>query len=108
MPETDGDTGTQIAERIRESIASYPFPHGSTQPGGRLTISGGVSAFPVNGSNSTELISHADQALYQAKAGGRNRVMRFRGVEIGDAAAQDDVDPYARPETDPALEKQHP
>ena len=105
MPETDGDTGMQVAERIRESIASYPFPHRETQPGGKLTISGGVSAFPVDGSNSTELIGHADQALYQAKAAGRNDVIRYRGVEIGDADDEDGVDPYALGQTDSVLDE---
>jgi diguanylate cyclase (GGDEF)-like protein len=104
MPETDGETATQIAERIREAIATHPFPHGATQPGGRLTISGGVAAFPVNGTNSTELIMHADQALYQAKAAGRNRVIRYRGVEIGDVDDRhDDADPYSTGETDHAV-----
>ncbi|MCP5120466.1 MAG: diguanylate cyclase, partial [bacterium] len=48
--------------RLRAAIASYEFPHGKKQPGGRLTISGGVAAFPHHGTNSTELLSHADQA----------------------------------------------
>jgi diguanylate cyclase (GGDEF)-like protein len=107
MPETDGETAMQVAERIRDSIASFPFPHRDTQPKGKLTISGGVSAFPVDGSNSTELIGHADQALYQAKAGGRNKVIRFRGVEIGDAADEGGPDPYALDPDDTAIE-QHP
>jgi predicted signal transduction protein with EAL and GGDEF domain len=69
-----------------------------------LTISGGVAAFPVNGTNSTELIMHADQALYQAKAAGRNRVIRYRGVEIGDVDDRhDDADPYSTGETDHAV-----
>jgi diguanylate cyclase (GGDEF)-like protein len=107
MPETDGAAATQIAERIRQAIATHRFPHGQTQPGGRLTISGGVASFPVDGSNGTELIGHADQALYQAKAAGRNRVKRHRGVEIGDAAGRDEIDPYAAADPDPAVERPH-
>jgi diguanylate cyclase (GGDEF)-like protein len=105
MPETDGAAAMQTAERIRQAIATHRFPHGETQPGGRLTISGGVASFPVDGSNGTELIGHADQALYRAKAGGRNRVMRHRGVSIGDTGGRDDLDPYAIVDKDPAVER---
>ncbi len=94
MPETDLATALQLADKLRETIASHPFAHSESQPSGRLSISGGVAAFPVNGTNSTELLSHADQALYKAKAGGRNRVMRHQGVEIGDASQDDDHDFY--------------
>lgn len=89
MPETDSSAAMQASERIRMAIATHRFPNGSGQPGGRLTISGGVATFPVDGNSGTELIGHADQALYQAKAGGRNRVVRYRGVEIGDGQGGD-------------------
>lgn len=62
-------------EKIRATIESYDFPFGDKQPFGRLTISGGVSSFPEDGRNSSELLRAADQALYQAKHAGRNRVM---------------------------------
>jgi diguanylate cyclase (GGDEF)-like protein len=42
---------------------------------GRLTISGGVAAYPDSGSTSTEVLQRADEALYQAKNGGRNRIV---------------------------------
>jgi diguanylate cyclase (GGDEF)-like protein len=105
MPETDGATATAIAERIRAAIAAHRFPHGDSQPGGKLTISGGVASFPVDGSNGTELIGHADQALYQAKAAGRNRVIRHKGVEIGDAGHRDDLDPYPISDPEGAVER---
>jgi len=94
MPETDIETAHKLADRLREAIASYEFAHGEKQPGGRLTISGGVAAFPHHGTNSTELLSHADQALYQAKASGRNKVNRFHGVDIGDGIDDDQHDLY--------------
>ena len=62
-------------EKIRATIESYDFPFGDKQPLGRLTISGGVSSFPEDGRNSSELLRAADQALYQAKRAGRNRVL---------------------------------
>jgi diguanylate cyclase (GGDEF)-like protein len=83
MPGARGPEGFTAAERIRAAIESTAFPRSESQPGGRLTISGGVAQFPVDGTSGTDLIRHADQALYQAKALGRNRTIQFRGVDIG-------------------------
>jgi len=83
MPDTDKADAVRAADRIREAIASHNFPHAASQPLGRLTISGGVAALRTDGLDSTELIRHADQALYQAKAAGRNRVLPYRGIDIG-------------------------
>ncbi|MGD8377495.1 MAG: sensor domain-containing diguanylate cyclase [Acidobacteriota bacterium] len=71
---TPKDGAFKAAEKIRQAIENFPFPNGRTQPMGRVTISGGVASFPIDGRTSTELISAADQALYQAKNAGRNRV----------------------------------
>jgi len=84
LPETPGERALVVAEKIRAAIEAFPFAQENSQPGGSLTISGGVAAFPEDGTNGTELISHADQALYQAKAEGRNRVIRYLSVNIGD------------------------
>jgi len=84
MPGARGNEGLAAAERIRAAIESTKFPRAETQPGGRITISGGVAQFPVDGTIGNDLILHADQALYQAKAAGRNRLVQFRGVNIGD------------------------
>ena len=45
------------------------------QPLGKVTISGGVASFPEDSRDSIDLIRSADQALYEAKAAGRNRVL---------------------------------
>lgn len=84
MPGARGPEGYAAAERIRAAIESTKFARSESQPGGRITISGGVAQFPVDGTNGNDLILHADQALYQAKAAGRNRTVQFRGVDIGD------------------------
>jgi diguanylate cyclase (GGDEF)-like protein len=83
MPGARAPDGHAAAERIRAAIESTKFPRCETQPGGRLTISGGVAQFPQDGTGSNDLILHADQALYQAKAAGRNRIVQYRGVDIG-------------------------
>lgn len=65
---------SEVAERIREAVETRHFPGGENQPGGKVTISIGVAAFPHHASNGDELLNSADEALYEAKRGGRNRV----------------------------------
>jgi diguanylate cyclase (GGDEF)-like protein len=89
MPGARGPEGFAAAERIRAAIESTTFARAESQPGGRLTISGGVAQFPVDGTMGNDLILHADQALYQAKAAGRNRTVQFKGVSIGDDGADE-------------------
>ena len=91
MPDTGPEDAWAVAERIRLAVEAYDFPHGEKQPSGRLTISGGLSMFPGDGQGAEELIEHADQALYQSKRGGRNRVTRFEVVPLGSDA--DELDP---------------
>lgn len=60
------------AEDIRQAAEalSIHVEHGTV----RLTISFGVVTYPDHGNNAEELISKADQALYQSKHAGRNQV----------------------------------
>lgn len=60
---------TKLVERFLKSL-EYPIQIGEHQI--RLTGSVGVAFFPQHGSNVTELLSHADAALYRAKDQGRN------------------------------------
>jgi diguanylate cyclase (GGDEF)-like protein len=48
---------------------------------GTITISVGVACFPQHGTHATSIISAADQALYRAKAAGRNRVTVAEGAQ---------------------------
>ena len=66
-----------VGDRIRRAIEMENFPGESHLPLGRLTISLGISAFPVDGVTANELIHAADLALYQAKALGRNRLVLY-------------------------------
>jgi diguanylate cyclase (GGDEF)-like protein len=91
MPGTRGADGLAASERIRAAIERTKFPRSETQPLGAVTISGGTAQFPVDGTNSNDLILHADQALYQAKAAGRNRIVQYRGVDIGSDPGDDPV-----------------
>jgi diguanylate cyclase (GGDEF)-like protein len=62
------EEATQLAERIRERVAEEEFT------AGRITISAGIAEFPHHGHTAEAVISSADEALYQAKRDGRNRV----------------------------------
>jgi diguanylate cyclase (GGDEF)-like protein len=65
-----------IAERMRQTVANTPIDIGQSQI--HLTISLGISNFPIHRAKSKEeLVKMADLALYEAKRGGRNRVCIF-------------------------------
>ncbi|HEY3446005.1 MAG TPA: diguanylate cyclase [Myxococcales bacterium] len=74
LPECDRAGGIVRAERLRSQIEDYPFSGGDNQPGGRVTVSIGVAAYPADAITKQELIHAADQALLRAKREGRNRV----------------------------------
>ncbi|MGH7336032.1 MAG: diguanylate cyclase [Myxococcota bacterium] len=63
-----------FAERLRKFVAEQPFPGAATQPLGCVSLSLGVAECPRDGRSAQELIRRADEALYRAKTGGRNRV----------------------------------
>jgi two-component system cell cycle response regulator len=77
LPETSAHGTFQLAERIRNGISRREFDlRAGTM---RLTVSGGVVGYPEAGVVTPEdLIDRADQALYQAKAAGRNRVLCYQ------------------------------
>lgn len=74
LPETGGPGAEAFAERLRELIEGQSFAASRGTPI-RLTTSIGVACFPGFAVESVEdLLANADQALYRAKADGRNRV----------------------------------
>ena len=62
------------AERIREGAALLKVMH-ANQALSAITLSLGVAIFPDHAPNAAAIIKAADVALYQAKRGGRNRVV---------------------------------
>lgn len=68
---TGKDEAYEVADRIREVIASSTC--GKTQ----VTLSMGISTYSEDGVSPSELISKADQALYQAKRAGKNCVVKW-------------------------------
>lgn len=74
LPQTDIIGAYEVAEKVRRKIFENTFPLAEYQPGHRLSISLGVSTYPVLSKNKIELKENADQALYHSKKIGRNRV----------------------------------
>jgi two-component system cell cycle response regulator len=72
LPATGLDGAEQLARRLAESLAQLRIPE-IEEDRAPVTASFGVAAFPEAGS-AEELLSAADQALYRAKAEGKNRV----------------------------------
>src|SRR5262249_50699064 len=64
-----------FGETVRESVESASFAGGPQQPGGRVTVSAGVATFPWDAQSHEDLVKCADDNLYKAKQGGRNRVV---------------------------------
>ncbi len=73
LPETPRAQALLVAERIRLAVAGCPAGEGDRDVG-RVTVSIGVASFPGDAAGPRELIARADEALYRAKAQGRNRV----------------------------------
>ena len=73
LPESDLDQALHQAERIREDFEKNPFDLPEAQV--PVTVSLGVASLAVKGAVEPDsLVWAADQALYRAKQGGRNRV----------------------------------
>ncbi|MEW6495453.1 MAG: diguanylate cyclase, partial [Cyanobacteriota bacterium] len=75
LPNTDNEGAVHVAEEIRTQVEALNLLHAGSNTTGCITISLGVATLVPKPSLSTaNLIGLADQALYQAKEAGRNRV----------------------------------
>jgi diguanylate cyclase (GGDEF)-like protein len=71
MPETDGSRAREVAERLRKGIGEQPYMTSA----GELVVTLSIGVASLNpGDDATSLLRRADDALYRAKRGGRNRV----------------------------------
>jgi two-component system cell cycle response regulator len=77
MPDTDLAFASVVAERLRAEIASQKFTVNSGREQLGVTVSIGLASTErqIEGDSAQKLIKRADEALYEAKTGGRNRVI---------------------------------
>jgi two-component system cell cycle response regulator len=75
MPGASGDAACLAGERIRRQVAAAPFILSRQREGLDVTVSIGVAALDPRDEDAEALIKRADEALYEAKRSGRNRVV---------------------------------
>ena len=75
LPETDLEAAANFAERLRAAVEAQPFDANSEPL--RMTVSIGVASWPEQADSAEALVAAADAAMYAAKQGGRNRVVRY-------------------------------
>jgi two-component system cell cycle response regulator len=73
MPDTEAAIAGKVAERVRAEIADTAFEVAGKDV--TVTVSVGVSSLKKGVDSVAELLKRADVALYEAKSGGRNRVV---------------------------------
>ncbi|HEU5236781.1 MAG TPA: diguanylate cyclase [Pyrinomonadaceae bacterium] len=81
LPQTSLEEAGVIADRIRRKIMATSFPHGKTQPLGRVTVSIGLSTFSPTLDSAEGIVRAADRALYHAKSHGKNRAYAYQGAQ---------------------------
>lgn len=82
-PETDVAAAAALAERIRARTAARDF-----DPVGQITMRFGAAEFAGPEDDLQALYERADGALYEAKHGGRNRVVQSAGMPAGSSAGE--------------------
>jgi len=95
VPETDLDGAIELAERLRAALAAEQIELPS---GDRLSVTASFGA-AVKGDlpGGEELVAAADEALYEAKRAGKNRVAPEPGRELADMSAPRPTERRRRP-----------
>jgi len=75
MPDTPPEMAAMVAERLRITIESKPFVLRSADIALNITASMGIASTISMAETPEQLLKQADMALYEAKNGGRNRVV---------------------------------
>jgi two-component system cell cycle response regulator len=73
MPECDVSVAANVAERMRRLVSDNPFNAGEGEDI-TVTVSIGIACRQGDDDTPDKLLARADEALYEAKRNGRNRV----------------------------------
>ncbi|WP_048600289.1 sensor domain-containing diguanylate cyclase [Rubeoparvulum massiliense] len=83
LPNTDEAGAMQVGEELRHQVELLQLEHSSSSVASHVTISIGVATVvPQEGELATYLLTLADEALYQAKQEGRNRVVAAKSPPV--------------------------
>lgn len=80
LPDVSEEEAFNIGNRLRDAVENTYFTGEENQPNGKITISVGVSSYPLKAKTKKELINTADDALYRAKFFNKNRVESYYSV----------------------------
>jgi diguanylate cyclase (GGDEF)-like protein len=75
FPETDGVAASMLMTSLLEAVRRLEIPHAASGCGEHVSISAGMVSTVPTMRDVTSIVEFADQLLYEAKAGGRNRVV---------------------------------
>jgi diguanylate cyclase (GGDEF)-like protein len=106
LPEAEQDKALSIMQRIKEKLPEIKVKIQNSKEAHNIpfTFSAGISSYPYNGSNYSELISSADDALYRSKESGRDKMsvekrrwVRFKpvpglSINIIDLSSKEKID----------------
>jgi diguanylate cyclase (GGDEF)-like protein len=78
LPNTPVEDTVHLADRIRAMVENNVFLP-LHERGLRITLSGGIAAYPMTASDAKSLLNAADAALYSAKSAGKNKIVCSKG-----------------------------
>jgi diguanylate cyclase (GGDEF)-like protein len=84
---TTEEQAASFVEKLREKISATDIAIPGTEVPVRITVSGGLAMFPIHGQSTTELFRAADDALYESKRQGRNRILIAASVGLDSGIA---------------------
>ncbi len=87
LPNTSEDNAFLFAERFRKDIERMEFIPAGEEERHQITISGGISTYPCfqdADEDANTIIRYAEHALYNAKKRGKNKIVQFSQLNLGE------------------------
>lgn len=87
LPNTSEDNAFLFAERFRKDIEKMEFIPAGEEERHPITISGGISTYPCfrdAEEDANTIIRYAEHALYNAKKRGKNKIVQFSQLNLGE------------------------
>lgn len=87
LPNTSEDNAFLFAERFRKDIERMEFIPAGEEERHLITISGGISTYPCfqdAEEDANTIIRYAEHALYNAKKRGKNKIVQFSQLNLGE------------------------